>query len=79
MRLTPFEVWFRPAPGPLLPQLRRVLADLERQTERTAAGAQSRTLQPSAPDAEPLRWAITTADPVRGLRLEGVMVSGAAR
>lgn len=28
------------------------------------------------PGAEPLRWAITGADPLRGLRLEGIGLSG---
>ncbi len=30
------------------------------------------------PEAEPLRWAITAADPVLGLRLEGVGLCDAA-
>ncbi len=56
MRLLPLELWLPPAPGPLLPRLRRALTE--------AAGA----------DGEPLRWAITAADPDRGLRLEAVVV-----
>jgi hypothetical protein len=30
------------------------------------------------PDAEPLRWAITAVDPLRGLQLEGVGICEAA-
>ena len=56
MRLVPLELWLPPAPGAVLPRLRRALAE--------AAGA----------DGEPLRWAITAADPDRGLRLEAVLI-----
>ncbi len=57
MRLVPLEFWLPPAPGPVLPRLRRALAE--------AAGA----------EGEPLRWAITAADPERGLRLEAVLIA----
>jgi hypothetical protein len=56
VRLVPLELWLLPATGPVLPRLRRALAE--------AAGA----------DGEPLRWAITAADPERGLRLEAVLI-----
>ena len=56
MRLVPLEFWLPPAPGAVLPRLRRALAE--------AAGA----------DGEPLRWAITAADPDLGLRLEAVLI-----
>ncbi len=58
MRLEPLELWLSPAPGPLLPRLRTVLAD---HAHRRGA-------------SEPLRWAVTGADPVRGLRIEGVLL-----
>ena len=58
--LVPLELWVRPAPGPRLPQLRQALA----KEARRLAGE----------GAEPLRWAITAVDPVRGLRLEGIVV-----
>ncbi len=62
--LVPLELWVQPAAGPLLPQLRRALA----QGARQQAG----------PGAEPLRWAITAVDPIRGLRLEGMLLVSAA-
>jgi len=58
--LVPLELWVRPSPGPRLPQLRQALA---REARRLAGEG-----------AEPLRWAITAVDPVRGLRLEGILV-----
>ncbi len=60
MRLQPLDLWLQPRDAPLLPQLRQALAE--------AAAAQL------GPGAEPLRWAITAVDPLRGLRLEGVLV-----
>jgi hypothetical protein len=62
--LVPLELWLQPQAGPLLPQLRRVL------------GAEAVRL--AGPGAEPLRWAVTAADPQRGLRLEGMVVGPAA-
>ena len=62
--LVPLELWLQTAPGPLRPQLHQALA----QEARRLAGA----------GAEPLRWAITAVDPVRGLRLEGLVVGPAA-
>jgi hypothetical protein len=59
LRLQPLDLWLQPADAPLLPQLRQALAE--------AAAAQL------GPGAEPLRWAITAVDPLRGLRLEGVL------
>ena len=59
-RLQPFELWVAPGEGPLLPQLLQALGE--------AAAAQL------GPNAEPLRWAVTAVDPLRGLRLEGVLV-----
>ncbi len=56
--LAPLELWLRPRPGALLPQLHAAFA---------AAGI------------EPLRWAITAADPQRGLRLEGVQLLNGVR
>jgi hypothetical protein len=61
--LVPLECWLTPSPGPLLPQLRQALA---REARRLAGEG-----------AEPLRWAITAADPGRGLRLEGIVVGPA--
>jgi len=61
--LVPLELWVRPAPGPRLPQLRQALV----KEARRLAGE----------GAEPLRWAITAVDPVRGLRLEGIVVGPA--
>jgi hypothetical protein len=61
--LVPLEFWLIPSPGPLLPQLRQGLA---REARRLAGEG-----------AEPLRWAITAADPGRGLRLEGIAVGPA--
>jgi hypothetical protein len=58
--LVPLELWVRPSPGPRLPKLRQALA---REARRLAGEG-----------AEPLRWAITAVDPVRGLRLEGIVV-----
>lgn len=60
MRLLPLEAWFQPAPGPLLAQLRRHLA----------AAALAR----AGAAATPLRWAITAADPLQGLRIEAVLI-----
>jgi hypothetical protein len=61
--LVPLELWVRPSPGPRLPKLRQALA---REARRLAGEG-----------AEPLRWAITVVDPVRGLRLEGIVVGPA--
>ena len=61
--LVPLELWLQTTPGPLLPQLRQVLA----QEACRLAGM----------GAEPLRWAITAVDPQRGLRLEGIVVGPA--
>lgn len=63
MRLEPLAVWFQPAAGPLLPQLRPFLA--------AAAEAQA------GHQAQLLRWAITCADPARGLRIEAVVLVAA--
>jgi len=60
VRLEPLEVWFQPAPGPLLPRLQPFLA--------ASAMAQA------GPRAWLLRWAITAAVPGRGLKLEAVLV-----
>ena len=61
LRLHPLDLWVQPGDdAPLLPQLRQALAE--------AAAAQL------GPGAEPLRWAITAVDPLRGLRLEGVLL-----
>jgi hypothetical protein len=62
--LVPLELWLRVSPGPLRPQLRQALV----QEARRLAGE----------GAEPLRWAITAADPGRGLRLEGIVVGPAS-
>ncbi|MFM7267872.1 MAG: hypothetical protein ACKOZT_04700 [Cyanobium sp.] len=63
MRLQPLEVWIQPQPGPLLPQIRLALA----------AAAQ----EPGVA-ARPLRWAITAAEPVRGLRIEAMLIAAAS-
>jgi hypothetical protein len=63
LALVPLELWLQPQAGPLLPQLRQALGD--EATRLAGAGA------------EPLRWAITAADPGRGLRLEGIVVGPA--
>jgi hypothetical protein len=62
MRLEPLEVWFQPAAGALLPQLRPFLLA----AGQAQAGASARLL----------RWAITAAEPARGLRIEAVLVVG---
>ncbi len=62
MRLEPLQLWFRPAQGPLLNQLRPALA----------AAAQGQ----AGPEARLLRWAITASEPGRGLRIEAVMLVG---
>ena len=62
MRLEPLEVWFQPAAGALLPQLRPFLIA----AGQAQAGSSARLL----------RWAITTAEPARGLRIEAVLVVG---
>ena len=60
LRLQSLDLWLQPADAPLLPQLRQALAEV--------AASQL------GPGSEPLRWAITAVDPLRGLRLEGVLV-----
>ena len=62
MRLEPRAVWFQPAAGALLPQLRPFLLA----AGQAQAGASARLL----------RWAITAAEPARGLRIEAVLVVG---
>ncbi len=62
MKLEPLAVWFQPAAGPLLPQLRPFLLA----AGQVQAGASARLL----------RWAITAAEPARGLRIEAVLVVG---
>jgi len=62
VRLEPLAVWFQPAAGPLLPQLRPFLLA----AGQAQAGASARLL----------RWAITAAEQGRGLRLEAVLVVG---
>jgi len=62
MRLEPLEIWFQPAAGALLPQLRPFLLA----AGQAQAGASARLL----------RWAITAAEPARGLRIEAVLVVG---
>ena len=62
MRLEPLEVWFQPVAGELLPQLRPFLIA----AGQAQAGSSARLL----------RWAITTAEPARGLRIEAVLVVG---
>jgi hypothetical protein len=60
LRLLPLDLWVPPAAGPLLDRLRLALA------------GEARLL--GGPQAVPLRWAVTAADPERGLRLEGVVL-----
>jgi len=62
VRLEPLEAWFQPAAGALLPQLRPFLLA----AGQAQAGASARLL----------RWAITAAEPARGLRIEAVLVVG---
>jgi hypothetical protein len=62
VRLEPLAVWFQPAAGALLPQLRPFLLA----AGQAQAGASARLL----------RWAITAAEPARGLRIEAVLVVG---
>ena len=62
MRLEPLAVWFQPAAGALLPQLRSFLLA----AGQAQAGASARLL----------RWAITVVEPARGLRIEAVLVVG---
>jgi hypothetical protein len=62
VRLEPLEVWFQPAAGALLPQLRPFLIA----AGQAQAGFSARLL----------RWAITTAEPARGLRIEAVLMVG---
>ncbi len=64
MRLQPLELWIRRNPGPLLPQIRRALEEASLQ---------------SGASARPLRWAITGADPLRGLRIEAVLIEAASQ
>ncbi|MFZ9753109.1 MAG: hypothetical protein ACO3B3_06110 [Cyanobium sp.] len=60
MRLLAETLWFKPAPGPLLPQLRAQLEELCQQR----GGAATRAL----------RWALTAAEQARGVRIEVVLV-----
>jgi len=60
VRLEPLQLWFRPLQGPLLPQLQPAL--------EAAAQAQA------GPGAQLLRWAITAAEPRRGLRIEAMVL-----
>ena len=62
MRLEPLEIWFQPAKGALLPQLRPFLIA----AGQAQAGASARLL----------RWAITAAEPARGVRIEAVLIVG---
>jgi hypothetical protein len=62
VRLEPLAVWFQPAAGALLPQLRPFLLA----AGQAQAGVSARLL----------RWAITAAEPARGLRIEAVLVVG---
>ena len=62
MKLEPLAVWFQPAAGALLPQLRPFLLA----AGQAQAGVSARLL----------RWAITAAEPARGLRIEAVLVVG---
>jgi len=62
VKLEPLAVWFQPAAGALLPQLRPFLLA----AGQAQAGASARLL----------RWAITAAEPARGLRIEAVLVVG---
>ncbi len=64
MRLELLQLWFKPLQGPTLSQLRPALL----------AAAQEQ----AGPGAELLRWAITAAEPVRGLRIEAVLLVGDA-
>lgn len=64
MRLELLQLWFKPLPGPRLSQLRPALL----------AAAQEQ----AGPGAELLRWAITAAEPVRGLHIEAVLLVGDA-
>jgi len=57
------QLWFKPLQGSRLSQLRPALV--------AAAQAQA------GPGAQLLRWAITAAEPVRGLRIEAVVLVGA--
>jgi len=68
LQLQPLELWFQPAAGPLLPQVRSALAQ---QACRSLAEGEARA-------AEPLRWAITAVDAERGVRLEAVVLIGPA-
>jgi hypothetical protein len=60
VRLLAETLWFKPAPGPLLPQLRAQLEELCQQ--RGGAGTRA------------LRWALTAAEQARGVRIEVVLV-----
>jgi len=60
VRLEPLVVWFQPAAGALLPQLRPFLL----------AAGQAQV----GPGVRLLRWAITAAEPARGLRIEAVLL-----
>lgn len=62
MRLEPLALWFQPQAGRLLPQLRAFLLA----AGQARAGTRVRLL----------RWAITAAEPARGLRIEAVLVVG---
>jgi hypothetical protein len=64
VRLELLQLWFKPLPGPRLSQLRPALL----------AAAQEH----AGPGAELLRWAITAAEPVRGLHIEAVLLVDAA-
>ena len=64
MRLELLQLWFKPLEGPRLSQLRPALL----------AAAQEQ----AGPGAELLRWAITAAQPVRGLHIEAVLLVGDA-
>jgi len=61
--LLPLELWLQPQAGPLLPQLRQAL--------------RHEALRLAGPGAESLRWAVTAVEPVRGLRLEGIVLGAA--
>jgi len=63
VRLELLQLWFKPLQGSRLSQLRPALV--------AAAQAQA------GPGAQLLRWAITAAEPVRGLRIEAVVLVGA--
>ena len=64
MRLELLHFWFKPLQGPTLSHLRPALLA----APQWQAG----------PGAELLRWAITAAEPVRGLRIEAVLLVGDA-